>query len=89
MDKDELLYGSYDGDPTAYRSGGWAWSYIDGNWREADAIDVFMNMRVMSEDAFNERYPGVPAPPDKTKAAGEEDEGAPADTEDKFLPRRR
>jgi hypothetical protein len=61
----ELIYGSYDGNPTVYEkdSGGVAWWYRDGAWVETHGPDVFVNMAVMDKADFDKRFPDLPAPP--------------------------
>jgi hypothetical protein len=53
-----LVYASYEGRPTVYLvgSGGAAWWFYDGAWKEADGPDVYVNAAVMTKAAFDERF---------------------------------
>lgn len=82
-----ITYCYLEGTPAIYvEPGGGTYWYINDQWTKAtgrDSADIATKSSVMSKADFDKTFPGLPAPP-----VGE-DQGAPADTEDKFLPRRR
>ena len=59
----ELIYCKYADRPTVYvkDSGGIAWWFYDGSWKEAPGPEVFVNAAVMSKADFTKKFGQLPA----------------------------
>lgn len=47
-----------------------AWVYIDGNWHEFNAADVFVNARVVTPQDYDRLFPEVPPMPSDAFQSG-------------------
>jgi hypothetical protein len=61
----EITYCSYEGRPTVYvnNSGGIAWWFYDGLWKEAPGPEVAVNAPVIGKAEFDRRFGQLPPLP--------------------------
>jgi hypothetical protein len=64
----DITYASFEGNPTVYTPGE-AWWFVDGQWREINSSEVAHEAAVMSQQAFEQRWPHLPPMPSSSLQA--------------------